>query len=68
MRLMSRWLSVGLIALAAVVRADAPEVTITKIENLPNRLFYFDDTPVSLRLTVGQPKLFRIVVLMVWVS
>lgn len=30
-----------------LVSAGEPEVTITRIENLPNRLFYFDDTPVS---------------------
>ena len=29
------------------VRADDPEVTVTRLQNLPNRLFYFDDTPVS---------------------
>ncbi|CAD6575549.1 MAG: vacuolar protein sorting/targeting protein PEP1, partial [Tremellales sp. Tagirdzhanova-0007] len=30
------------------VRADDPEVTVTRLQNLPNRLFYFDDTPVIL--------------------
>jgi len=30
----------------AVMAAD-PEVTVTRLENLPNKLFYFDDTPVS---------------------
>lgn len=29
------------------VFAGDPEVSISRIENLPNRLFYFDDTPVS---------------------
>lgn len=29
------------------VLAGDPEVSISRIENLPNRLFYFDDTPVS---------------------
>lgn len=27
--------------------AGRPEVTITRLENLPNKMFYFDDTPVS---------------------
>lgn len=27
--------------------AGDPEVTITRLANLPSRLFYFDDTPVS---------------------
>jgi hypothetical protein len=27
--------------------ADDPQVTITRFQNLPNRLFYFEDTPVS---------------------
>ncbi|WRT68442.1 uncharacterized protein IL334_005418 [Kwoniella shivajii] len=40
-----------------IVTAGDPEVTVTRVENLPNRLFYFDDTPVVLfhdpvRLTV----------------
>lgn len=29
------------------VLAGDPEVTVSRIDNLPNRLFYFDDTPVS---------------------
>lgn len=29
------------------VLAGDPEVSVSRIENLPNRLFYFDDTPVS---------------------
>jgi hypothetical protein len=28
--------------------ADEPEVTITRLENLPSKLIYFDDTPVRL--------------------
>lgn len=32
---------------AALTLAGKPEVTVTRIENIPNRLFYFDDTPVS---------------------
>lgn len=35
-----------LIPLLAI--AGDPEVTITRLENLPNRLIYFDDTPVRL--------------------
>lgn len=31
----------------ALVAAGDPEVTITRVENIPNKLFYFDDTPVS---------------------
>jgi hypothetical protein len=27
--------------------AANPEVSITRLANLPSRLFYFDDTPVS---------------------
>ncbi|KIR51702.1 signal sequence binding protein [Cryptococcus gattii Ru294] len=39
------------------VLAGDPEVSVSRIENLPNRLFYFDDTPVVMyhdpvRLTV----------------
>ena len=37
------WLSLLTLALAA-----PPEVTVTHIDNLPNKLFYFDDTPVVL--------------------
>ncbi|WVO13483.1 hypothetical protein L204_101103 [Cryptococcus depauperatus] len=29
-----------------IAMAGDPEVTVNRIENLPNRLFYFDDTPV----------------------
>lgn len=31
----------------SVIAAD-PQVAVTRLENLPNKLFYFDDTPVSL--------------------
>lgn len=50
-----RPLSTTMIVLSAVLAflisplaalAGDPEVTITRFENLPNRLFYFDDTPV----------------------
>ena len=35
-------------ALAPVaITAKDPEVTVTRIENMPNKLFYFDDTQVS---------------------
>ncbi|ODN82335.1 signal sequence binding protein [Cryptococcus wingfieldii CBS 7118] len=34
-----------LISALAALAAD-PQVTVNRIENLPNRLFYFDDTPV----------------------
>ncbi|WVW85580.1 hypothetical protein I302_107618 [Kwoniella bestiolae CBS 10118] len=34
--------------LPLLVLAGDPEVTVTRIENLPNRLFYFDDTLVVL--------------------
>ncbi|KAK4688992.1 hypothetical protein P7C73_g1101, partial [Tremellales sp. Uapishka_1] len=34
--------------LPLAVRADDPIVSITKLDNLPTRLFYFDDTPVIL--------------------
>ena len=37
-----------LFAVLLSVRADDPEVTVTRLQNLPNRLFYFEDTPVSL--------------------
>lgn len=39
-------LVIGLLAPLLVAAGD-PEVTITRVENLPNRLFYFEDTPVS---------------------
>ncbi|WVQ82331.1 hypothetical protein IAT38_004459 [Cryptococcus sp. DSM 104549] len=50
-------LVVGLVLSPISALAGDPEVTVTKIENLPNRLFYFDDTPVVMfhdpvRLTV----------------
>lgn len=35
------------LTLAIPALAGDPEVTVTRIENVPNRLFYFDDTPVS---------------------
>jgi hypothetical protein len=38
----------GLLLAPLAVLADDPQVTITRLENLPNRLFYFEDTPVSL--------------------
>jgi len=38
-------LALALAPLAAM--AKDPEVTVTRIENMPNKLFYFDDTPVS---------------------
>ncbi|ORY35539.1 hypothetical protein BCR39DRAFT_567933 [Naematelia encephala] len=41
-------LVLGLFFVPAGVLADDPEVTITRLDNLPNRLFYFDDTPVIL--------------------
>lgn len=41
----SLFLSVLLFVPLAV--ADDPQVTITRFHNLPNRLFYFEDTPVS---------------------
>ena len=44
MRLLSALLAAALGPLAAL-GAD-PEVTITRLANLPSRLFYFDDTPV----------------------
>ena len=37
-----------------VAVADDPEVTVTRLENLPSRLFYFEDTPVS-RLSRSVP-------------
>ena len=46
MRLLSALLTAALGPLAAL-SAD-PEVTITRLANLPSRLFYFDDTPVGL--------------------
>lgn len=33
--------------LAPLVKADDPQVSVTKLQNLPNKLFYFEDTPVS---------------------
>jgi hypothetical protein len=44
MRLLSNLLVAVLGPLAAL--AADPEVSITRLANLPSRLFYFDDTPV----------------------
>jgi hypothetical protein len=44
MRLLSTLLMAALGPLAA--QGADPEVTITRLANLPSRLFYFDDTPV----------------------
>jgi hypothetical protein len=44
MRLLSALLAAALGPLVAL-GAD-PEVTITRLANLPSRLFYYDDTPV----------------------
>ncbi len=41
-------LFLGMVFSPIAVRADDPEVTITRLINPPNRMFYFDDTPVSL--------------------
>lgn len=35
------------LALASAARADDPKVAITRIPNLPSKLFYFEDTTVS---------------------
>ena len=40
-------LILGLLFVPTRALADDPQVTVTRMENLPNRLFYFDDTPVS---------------------
>ena len=40
----------AILSLFPLVQAANPEVTITRLENLPNRLYYFDDTPVRLSL------------------
>ncbi|RXK41140.1 signal sequence binding protein [Tremella mesenterica] len=40
------FLALTLFPLAAL--ADDPEVTVTRFDNLPSRLFYFEDTPVIL--------------------
>lgn len=47
----------------AAFAAD-PEVSITRIANLPSRLFYFDDTPVSQALCFPSPKADLQVVMM----
>jgi len=44
MRLLSTLLAAALAPLAAL--AADPEVSVTRLANLPSRLFYFDDTPV----------------------
>lgn len=56
---MFSFLAVLTLALAPLwVTAGDPEVTITRVENLPNRLFYFEDTPVSYHLDyIAEPSL-----------
>jgi hypothetical protein len=44
MRLLSTIVAAALGPLAAL--AADPEVSVTRLANLPSRLFYFDDTPV----------------------
>jgi hypothetical protein len=34
------------LALASAAQADDPKVAVTRIPNLPSKLFYFDDTTV----------------------
>ncbi|KAL7422736.1 vacuolar protein sorting/targeting protein PEP1 [Cryptotrichosporon argae] len=46
-RLLLGLLAAGGAWLSPALAAD-PEVTITRLQNLPSRLFYFDDTPVIL--------------------
>ena len=48
---LSLLLGLALAPLASL--AKDPEVTVTRVENVPNRLFYFDDTPVSAGLSPG---------------
>jgi hypothetical protein len=40
-------LTLALLLSPSVVQAADPQVTVTRVQNLPNKLFYFDDTPVS---------------------
>ena len=42
-----RMILTGLLWAARFVMADDPEVTVTRVPNMPNNLFYFDDTSVS---------------------
>ena len=42
---MMRWAWMSILTLAL---ANTPEVSITRLDNLPNKLFYFDDSPVIL--------------------
>ena len=45
--IMTRFSLLLVFALAPMAAmAKDPEVTVTRIENMPNKLFYFDDTQV----------------------
>ncbi|WWC63338.1 uncharacterized protein I303_105938 [Kwoniella dejecticola CBS 10117] len=46
--IITAFILICLIISPLVAFAGDPEVTVTRVENLPNRLFYFDDTPVVL--------------------
>jgi hypothetical protein len=37
----------ALLLASMAAMAKDPEVTVTRIENMPNKLFYFEDTQVS---------------------